>query len=68
MLCVSGFGKTSSRDDAARYDVPEASVGQIVEITARDIVTPDMPGKFMSYYRFVGPDGYVSECKASLVI
>ena len=61
LLCISGFGKTLTRVEAARYgyDVPAADVGQTVDVVANDIIAPDVPGKFMSYYRFISPDGWV---------
>ena len=57
LLCVSGFGKTSPWNVAARYAIPEVAAGEVVNIIAENIVAPDTPGKFMSYYRFIGPDG-----------
>ncbi|KAK9900518.1 hypothetical protein P389DRAFT_13764 [Cystobasidium minutum MCA 4210] len=61
LICVSGFGKDLASQHGGRkqvsYAVKSAAPGALVQIVAEDITAPEVGGKFMSYYRFVAPDG-----------
>lgn len=61
LICVSGFGKDLAPQRIGRqevsYAVNPAKAGEKVSIVAENITAPEVSGKFMSYYRFVAPDG-----------
>lgn len=60
LVCVSGFGKdttTQSWQKEVSYEIETVSANAKTVITAENIVAPEVAGKFMSYYRFITPDG-----------
>lgn len=57
LVCVSGQGRIGAKDKIVACELPSTAAGEIIEVIAKDIVAPDVPGKFMAYYRFVTPVG-----------